>query len=659
MDIQSLRLKFMQALVTTLRQISIYPPRHPSIVASLNNVVSSLNLIFMEQGTLNANLSPDKALFFDGQPVAAKDMPAAGEFVRIFDRLGVEDISFSRGIDAQELDAFIQLIVSPRDGTAQAIDMNKTFAERGITHITVRQVAYLKVDKGTELLHGGPGEELKQRIKAYTQGGMAGAEKELLEKDLFAMIAGEIKEKGKPSASSRNLLRKYLQPEPRQEDVVARLRQVLAECNIAGDVAEAAVAKLTAVPEERAVARKALPAGSGGGEELRRQVEDLKKALAEKDIQLAQLEQANRKASDEKHRIDNIIHNLAEGMVVVDSHGKILLANTAAEELLGITEGDVGKQVQEVVRDEHLLTMTKGLVAEKDGVIEKDIEFAGPSEATKKILRASSAVVEDKDGNTIGMVTMLNDVTRQKELEKMKKDFLANVTHELRTPLVAVEKSVSLMLNKDAGEISTTQQQFLSIAERNLKRLTFLINDLLDLAKVEAGRMELRCERTDLDKLIADCTVTLENWAHTKELKIERRSAPGLPAAWADPNRLTQVLVNLIGNAIKFTPQGGTITVSASNGAAEGELKVAVEDTGVGIPPEELGRIFDKFYQVKQRSCSDISGTGIGLAIVKEIVALHGGKVWAESDGKSGARFIFTLKMWDESLDPLKEARNG
>ena len=122
----------------------------------------------------------------------------------------------------------------------------------------------------------------------------------------------------------------------------------------------------------------------------------------------------------------------------------------------------------------------------------------GSSEDTKKVLRASSAVVEDKNGNTIGMVTMLNDITRQKELERMQSDFLGNVTHELRTPLIAVEKSLSLMLHKEAGDISATQEQFLSIADRNLKRLTFLINDLLDLTKFEAGRMELKPQKTDM-----------------------------------------------------------------------------------------------------------------------------------------------------------------
>ncbi|MGE5309201.1 MAG: ATP-binding protein [Deltaproteobacteria bacterium] len=657
-------IKFLNCLVTTIRQMSIYPPRHPSILNSLKSAVSSLNIIFIDKEKLNLNVSPDKLLNIDGQLSGAVDKLVTGEFIKLLDALGVEDLVFQKGITLEELDAFVQLLNAQKDSSLKGEDINKVFAGKGITHIVARQFSYLKVEKGKEAAIGGEGagtagkdpvlEGLKTRVKAYCAAAEkgAGAEgRDALEKELFDMISGEIREKGKPSASARTLLRKYLPFAGSQEEALVRLREVLAGCGIAPETIEEALKKLSEVPAEGTRRKKSgeadLTALSVQLDELRGRVQSMQRQIDERDARIVTLEKESRKATDEKHRIDNIIHNLAEGMVVVDSEGKILLANTAAENLLGITAKDVGKQVRDVVRDEHLLTMTKDLAAEKEGVVEKDIEFKSSNDETKKVLRASSAVVEDKNGNTIGMVTMLNDITRQRELEKMKGDFLANVSHELRTPLVAIQKSVSLMLTKEAGEISDTQSQFLSIAERNLKRLTFLINDLLDLTKFEAGKMELKPEQVDLEKLVSDCLVSLGNWAQTKQLKLERAMAPGLPQIWADPNRLQQVVVNLVGNAIKFTPQGGTITVS---GEREGDgVRIIVADTGTGIPPGELTKIFDKFYQTKQRSSADICGTGIGLAIVREIITLHGGKVWAESDGTNGAKFIFTLPIQSQS----------
>jgi PAS domain S-box-containing protein len=357
------------------------------------------------------------------------------------------------------------------------------------------------------------------------------------------------------------------------------------------------------------------------------------------------LQRQNKRIFDEKARIDNIIHNLSEGMVVVDPEGKIILVNSTAESLLGITKNDMGKPIREVIKDEHLLTLAKHIALEKEGSVQKDIELVSPNEATKRVLRTSQAVVEDYNGNTVGMVTILNDITKQKEIEKLKSEFLATVSHELRTPLVAIEKSISLILNKEAGDVSETQTQFLSIAERNLKRLGLLINDLLDLSKLEARKMELKPETVILEKIISDSIESLNNWAKTKSIRIEKVIPADIPEVNLDPNKIIQVLNNLIGNAIKFTPQGGSITVGLVLSKEDGVIKVSVADTGMGIAKEDLPKVFDKFYQTQERAPTDISGTGIGLAIVREIVELHGGKVWAESEKGQGARFIFTLPL--------------
>ena len=202
MDSHISQFKFVQALITTLRQISIYPPRHPSIINSIKTVLSALNLIFIEQEKFTINLSPDKILFLQGQPVQQKDMPLSAEFIRLFERLGVDDLMFVKGVTEEELEGFIQIIVSSSGGSKA--DINKLFAEKSVTHIIARQFSYLKVEKGTEGVLAGkanPAEELKSRVKAFCQGDSGGAGKEDIEKDIFGMIGEEMK--GKRQALGR------------------------------------------------------------------------------------------------------------------------------------------------------------------------------------------------------------------------------------------------------------------------------------------------------------------------------------------------------------------------------------------------------------------------------------------------------------------------
>jgi len=349
-----------------------------------------------------------------------------------------------------------------------------------------------------------------------------------------------------------------------------------------------------------------------------------------------------RKILAEQKKTEAIIRSVAEGLVVVDAQGKVVMINPAAERLLGSSKKDkIGKHITDDLKDHQLVSFAKGS-AERE---EREIELASKNDDTKKILRASSAVIEDENGETVGMVSVLSDITKQKELDNLKNTFVANVSHELRTPLVSMEKSLSLILTKTTGEINKDQEQFLAIAQRNLKRLTLLINDLLDLSKLEAGKLQLKRELTPLKKVIEESVEGLNTWAGTKGIHLEKAVQEGLPELNIDPNRLIQVLNNLIGNAIKFTPQNGKITVEAKLGETNREIQVSIIDTGIGIPKENLPKIFSKFYQIGERSASDISGTGIGLSIAKEIVELHGGRIWVESEHGQGAKFTFVLPL--------------
>lgn len=348
-----------------------------------------------------------------------------------------------------------------------------------------------------------------------------------------------------------------------------------------------------------------------------------------------------KKVAEYKKNTEAVIRSIAEGLVVVDSSGKVLMMNPAAEKLLGINKKEkIGKPLTEDLKDEQLVSFMKSAPEAEN----KEIELVSVKDETKKTLRASSAVVEDENGQTVGVVSVLSDITKQKELDQFKANFIANVSHELRTPLVSIDKSIALILNNAVGEVSSNQREFLSIAQRNIKRLSLLINDLLDLSKLEAGRMIVKREPASIAFVINESLDGVESWAKTKSINLERRIQESLPPVTIDSNKVIQVLNNLIGNAIKFTPNNGYIIVEAKL-SGNNQVIVSVYDNGIGINKEDLPKVFNKFYQAGERVSTDIQGTGIGLAIAREIVELHGGRIWVESEKSGGATFIFTLPV--------------
>lgn len=368
----------------------------------------------------------------------------------------------------------------------------------------------------------------------------------------------------------------------------------------------------------------------------------------EKHIQKLEIE--NKIISHQKQRMDAVVRNLAEGLLVVDEKGNVVLMNPAAEKLLGVKQSEkAGRNVAEGLGSEHVVSMATGPLRDKPGGgLSEQVQLSGQDEEMKRIVRASSAVIENEDGQTVGMVSVLTDITKQKELEDLKTKFVANVSHELRTPLVAIQKSLSLILGKEVGDVTPDQEKFLSIAYRNIERLSRLINDLLDVSKLEAGQMNLKPSRFPVSGLVQHVASTVETWAKDKNVTVKTVFKPEGVELEADADRLTQVVTNLVGNAIKFTPEGGTITIEAFGGVKdkeiEGEcLEIAVRDTGIGIAPEDQKKIFDKFVQVSVNQPGGVSSTGLGLTITKEIVDLHCGRIWVESQPGEGSRFVFRI----------------
>ena len=259
-------------------------------------------------------------------------------------------------------------------------------------------------------------------------------------------------------------------------------------------------------------------------------------------------------------------------------------------------------------------------------------------------LREAYSGLEQKVAERTRELALANE--RLKELDRLKSDFVSNVSHELRTPLTAIKGSADLLLRDVAGPLNEKQAHYLTRLRSNTQHLAGLINDLLDLSKIEAGKIEFQASRVSLGGLVHEVVETLRPIAAEKLITLDATAPEPSILVWADRDKVTQVLMNLVGNAIKFTPAQGKVTVSTARDGKEW-VQVSINDTGPGIPAKERQKIFDKFYQASSEGRQKPKGTGLGLAISKALVELHGGKIWVESELNCGSTFTFTLPVSD------------
>ncbi len=351
-----------------------------------------------------------------------------------------------------------------------------------------------------------------------------------------------------------------------------------------------------------------------------------------------------------KTYIENLVENAGDAILSTDVEDRILSWNRGAEAILGYSKEEiVGKHLSILFPPErfHELADMRAKV-QLSGAL-RDIEVQNKRKNGVMIyLSLSVSPITDAEGKIIGFLRVAKDITekkryeqRLKELDQLKSDFVSNVSHELRTPLTAIKGSVDNMLDGLTGDLNEKQSRYLVRIKSNADRLARLINDLLDLSRIEAG-IKLKRTNLSLPTVAREVVESLAPVAAEKRISFEIEFADNNLTAWADPDRIAEVLTNLLGNAIKFTPTRGKVTVSlVRNG--DDWVKVSVADTGPGIPSDEAKRIFDKFYQVSQPERQKAMGTGLGLAIAKTLVELHGGKIWLKSEAGRGSTFSFTL----------------
>ena len=263
----------------------------------------------------------------------------------------------------------------------------------------------------------------------------------------------------------------------------------------------------------------------------------------------------------------------------------------------------------------------------------------GQGNLEQKILVKSRDELGDLAGEFNRMAKKL------KELDQMKDDFVSSVSHELRSPLTSIKGYVDFILRGKAGPLNNKLVEYLTIVKNNTSRLATFINDILDLAKIEAKRFELGKEALELPPLIEEMVTFFRPQAEESRIQLEAVVPINVSLVSADPDKIRQVFTNLLSNAFKFTPEGGKVTIEAKNSGLGDFVEIAVKDTGVGIAKEDLQKIFDKFQQIKPSGgkIKKVKGTGLGLAIVKGIVEAHRGRIWVESELDKGSNFIFTL----------------
>lgn len=344
-----------------------------------------------------------------------------------------------------------------------------------------------------------------------------------------------------------------------------------------------------------------------------------------------------RLVSQEKEQLDAILTSMSDGVIAVDQVGRVVRTNRAAREMLGLTGTDpTGRSLLETMRHHEVDAAVKAVLA--DGKRrEKEIKLH-PTAPT--VYRLSIVPIVGERGRRNGAVLVLQDVTHVRQLEKMRSDFVASVSHELRTPLTSIKGFAETLL-EGAAQNEELRQKFLGIIIAEANRLHRLIDDLLTLSYVENRQIELKQGVADLRQVVAKVTELLAPLAQAKGVALLAELPEGLPLLNIHEDYLGQIILNLLDNAIKYTPGGGRVTINAN--FSEKDVEVTVTDTGIGIPAEALPRLFERFYRVDKARFRELGGTGLGLAIVKHLLERHGGKISVSSVLGKGTSFTFTL----------------
>lgn len=345
-----------------------------------------------------------------------------------------------------------------------------------------------------------------------------------------------------------------------------------------------------------------------------------------------EIEERLKVVKGEKDNMEAIIRNMSEGLMLIDKRGKIILSNSAINKIFGIESVMEGKTLIETLRNAELMEIT-GDVVENETKVVKEVEITYPKEIYLMVT-ALPFYSYGIEGKVSGVVLTFHDITRIKQLEEIRKDFVANVSHELKTPITAIKGFAETLLE---GAIDDREHayKFLETIKNHSERLNSLVNDLLTLSSIEMRDIKIEKINVNLNNVIDSVFTTLRGKAEIKGLYLNKSISQGFQEIYTDKDRLVQILINLVDNGIKFTDHGGVIVGSEEK---DGKGILYVEDTGAGIEKRHLSRLGERFYRVDSARSRELGGTGLGLAIVKHLVMAHGWKMEIDSTRGRGTK---------------------
>lgn len=358
-----------------------------------------------------------------------------------------------------------------------------------------------------------------------------------------------------------------------------------------------------------------------------------------------------------------ILEGIADGVMVADAEGQVILFNAAAEQILSVTrEQAIGRHLDEMLglyglKGQDWLQQVRQWQKTPESYASGRF-LAERLNLEQRVVSVHLSPVVSQAYEFLGIVSVFRDVTAEVEADRAKSDFVSTVSHELRTPMTAVKGYVDLLLMGTTGPLNEMQTHFLNVVKANSDRLASLVNDLLDISRIETGKIVLDLQPVDMKDLVEQVVLTMTPKAEEKGLHIDYVLPPVLPRAYGDPARLTQILTNLVGNAYKYTPPGGEVSIHAY--VVNGMFHVAVADTGIGVSSEDQRKIFERFYRVDDPLVQDVAGTGLGLAITLSLIHELGGNILVESELGEGSIFTFTIPLAeDEATEAVGRPPEG
>lgn len=348
------------------------------------------------------------------------------------------------------------------------------------------------------------------------------------------------------------------------------------------------------------------------------------------------LENASSGEAMQRARLESLIEYMGAGLMLIDEKGYVLLVNRTYREMFNIQEKSNGKLYYRVLPNEKMSQVIEDVyLTEKPNRKQSSVRFG----LNSRTFMVSAAPIFSKDGRVQGTTVVFNDITEIKKLEQMRKDFVANVSHELKTPLTSIKGFAETLLD-GAQDVPEIREQFLNIIHDESERMQTLVEDLLELSRLEQDNYQLETTIVDVTSLLRETATLLQRKAEEKQMQIHLETEEEVFIR-ADLNRLKQVVVNLVANALNYTPSGGNVWISLEDG--EEAVMLRIKDDGIGIHPKEMQRIFERFYRIDKARSRNSGGTGLGLAIVKHIIDLHHGTIEVDSEENQGTTFTIRL----------------